>query len=143
MAIWQVRPNLDALNARHEHTAVARLGIVMSGCTDDSLSATMPVDERTVQIQGLLHGGASVLLAETLGSAAANHCVDQGKFYCVGLDIAANHVRGVRTGTVTGTARAVSLGRRVHVWEITIADEDAHVVCVARLTAMVMPVADA
>lgn len=138
MSIWFERPEVDALNRLHRHTAVERLGIAITEVGDDFLRGTMPVDARTVQPFGLLHGGASVLLAETLGSAAAISCVDPDTFYCVGLDINANHVRGATSGVVAGTARPLHLGRTSHVWEIHIADAAERLICVARLTMLVV-----
>jgi uncharacterized protein (TIGR00369 family) len=139
MSIWFQPPDLEALNRLHQNTAVERLGIVMTEVGDDFLRGTMPVDARTVQPFGLLHGGASVLLAETLGSTAAISCVDLSTSICVGLDINANHVRSATRGVVTGTARALHLGRTSHVWEIHITDEAERLICVARLTILVVP----
>src|SRR5699024_2411368 len=104
----------------------------------DYVRATMPVDARTHQPYGLLHGGASVLLAETVGSTAGMLCVgeDEG---CVGVEINANHLRGVRSGTVTGTARPLHVGRRTQVWEIRIEDEAGRLACISRLTLAVVP----
>ncbi len=138
MDIWFHRPDVDTLNRLHRDTAVECLGIVITEVGDDFLRGTMPVDARTVQPLGLLHGGASVLLAETLGSAAAMSCVDLSTSYCVGLDINANHVRGATSGTVTGTARPFHVGRTSHVWEIHITDEAERLICVARLTTLVV-----
>jgi 1,4-dihydroxy-2-naphthoyl-CoA hydrolase len=118
-------------------TAMAPLGIVFTEVGPDYLRATMPVDARTRQPYGLLHGGASVLLAETLGSSAGMHCVDEGSIV-VGIEINANHLRGVREGTVTGTARPLHLGRSTQVWEIRIEDDAGHLVCVSRLTLAVV-----
>ena len=98
----------------------------------------MPVDHRTRQPFGLLHGGASVALAETLGSVAANYCVDMTRFYCVGQEINANHLRSVRSGRVTGTARPIHLGGRSQVWDIRIEDEAGRLSCVSRLTMSVL-----
>ena len=98
----------------------------------------MPVDERTRQPYGILHGGASVVLAETLGSSAGNLCVDTAKQICVGLEINANHVRAVRSGTVTGTARALHAYRSTQLWEIRIEDEQGRLVCISRLTLAVV-----
>ena len=98
----------------------------------------MPVDHRTRQPFGLLHGGASVALAETLGSVAANYCVDMTRFYCVGQEINANHLRAVRSGRVTGTARPIHLGGRSQVWDIRIEDEAGRLSCVSRLTMSVL-----
>lgn len=114
------------------------LGIVFSEIGPDYLRATMPVDARTKQPYGLLHGGASVLLAETLGSSAGNLCVPEGRA-CVGIEINANHLRGVREGTVTGTARALHVGGRTQVWEIRIEDDRGQLACVSRLTLAVIP----
>jgi 1,4-dihydroxy-2-naphthoyl-CoA hydrolase len=138
MSIWFNKPDVQALNRLHHNSAIERLGIVITEIGEDFLRGTMPVDARTMQPFGLLHGGASVLLAETLGSAAAMSCVDPKTFYCVGLDINANHVRGATRGVVTGTARPFHLGRTSHVWEIHIADEAEHLICVARLTILVV-----
>ena len=113
------------------------LGIVFTGVGPDFLRATMPVDERTRQPYGLLHGGASVLLAETLGSSAANLCVGSDEL-CVGIEINANHVAAVREGQVTGTARALHVGRRTQVWEIRIEDDFGQLVCISRLTLAVI-----
>lgn len=139
MSIWFAPPDLGELNRIHEGTAVSSLGIRITAVGEDSLSGTMPVDQRTLQPWGLLHGGASVLLAETLGSAASMCCVDQTKSLCVGLEINANHIRGVRDGIVTGVARPIHLGRTSHVWGIEIRTDDDRLVCVARLTATVIP----
>jgi len=138
VSIWFKAPDLVELNRIHEHTAVAALGIRITAVGEDSLSGSMPVDERTVQPWGLLHGGASVLLAETLGSAAAICCVDPATSTCVGLEVNANHLRGVRDGIVTGVARPIHLGRTSQVWGIEIRTDDDKLVCIARLTAAVV-----
>ena len=114
------------------------LGIELTAIGNDFLSGKMPVDERTRQPFGLLHGGASVALAETLGSMAANFCVDTTKVYCVGQEINANHVRSARSGHVTGTARPIHLGSRSQVWDIRIEDEAGRLTCVSRLTMSVI-----
>lgn len=138
MAIWKVTPDVSALRQMQERTIAHVLGIEFTGFGDDYLTGTMPVDNRTHQPMGILHGGASVVLAESLGSMAANLCVDVSKQYCVGLDINANHVRAVRSGVVTGTARPVHLGRSTQVWEIRIEDEGGRLVCLSRLTMAVL-----
>ncbi|KAF1008308.1 MAG: putative esterase [Luteibacter sp.] len=115
------------------------LDIRFTDIGDDWLRGTMPVDHRTQQPFGLLHGGASVVLAETLGSSAALLTLDTEKEVAVGLDINANHIRGVRGGIVTGTAKAVHLGRTTQVWEIRIEEDTGKLVCVARLTMAVIP----
>ena len=139
MSIWFKQPDVRFLNRLHRNTAVEQLGITITEVGDDFMRGSMPVDARTVQPFGLLHGGASVLLAETLGSAASMCCVDLDAFACVGLDINANHVRGARSGVVTGTARPFHLGRASHVWEIRIEDDAERLVCIARLTMLVVP----
>ena len=129
------RPDLAALNARNKANAVGNLGIEFIEQGEDFLRGTMPVDHRTLQPYGLLHGGASVLLAETLGSAAANMCVDDpATRQAVGIEINANHLRAVTEGVVTGTARPLHVGRGTQVWEIRIEDERGRAVCVSRLT---------
>lgn len=138
-AIWTRRPALPDLQAMGRATAIDSLGIEFTEVGDDSLTARMPVDARTRQPYGLLHGGASVLLAETLGSAAAHHCIDDSAFLTVGIEINANHVRGVRDGWVHGTARPLHLGRATQVWEIRVVDDAARVVCISRLTIGVVP----
>ncbi len=131
--------SLDELNRLSRGTLIEHLGIVFTGAGEDWLQATMPVDERTRQPYGLLHGGASVVLAETLGSSAGNLCVDTASQVCVGLEINANHLRAVRTGVVTGTARALHVGRTTQVWEIRIENEAGKPVCISRLTLAVVP----
>lgn len=138
MAIWKKTPTLAELQRMHADTAEGHLGIEFNGIGDDWLSARMPVDRRTVQPFRILHGGASVLLAEAVGSCAANFCVDQKEFFCVGLDINANHVRAMRSGWVTGTARPLHIGRSTHVWEVKITNDDGDLVCVSRLTMSVL-----
>ena len=137
--IWSTRPEVQQLNQLHADTAVAALGIEITEVGDDFLAGVMPVDTRTIQPAGLLHGGASVLLAETLGSAAAMGCVDLRTSMAVGLEINANHLRGVRTGNVHGVARPVRLGRTSQVWEVRISDDQGALTCVSRLTLMVVP----
>ena len=132
------RPSsLEALNALSAGTAMEPLGIEFTELGPDFLCATMPVDRRTHQPYGLLHGGASVLLAETLGSTAAMLCAAEGA-RCVGIEINANHLRAVRDGIVTGTARALHVGRQTQVWDIRIEDEARRLVCVSRLTVAVL-----
>lgn len=138
-AIWHRRPTLDDLRAMAEATAIDHLGIEFTEIGDDFLTARMPVDRRTIQPYGLLHGGASVLLAETVGSAAAHCCIDGSAWLTVGIEINANHVRGVREGWVHGTARPLHLGRTTQLWEIRIVDDASRLVCVSRLTIGVVP----
>ncbi len=136
--IWQRPLTLEGINAWGRVNMIDHLDITFTEIGDDYLKATMPVDHRTTQPLGLLHGGASVVLAETLGSTAATLCVDVEKQYCVGIEINANHLRGVRQGTVTGTARPVHIGRRTQVWQIHIHDEGDRLVAVSRLTLAVL-----
>src|SRR5437868_514882 len=114
------------------------LGIELIELGPDFLAGRMPVNERTRQPYGILHGGASVTLAETLGSIAANLVVDANKQRCVGQEINANHVRAKADGYVIGTARALHLGKRSHVWEIRIVDEQDRLICISRLTVAVL-----
>ena len=137
--IWHRRPTLADLQAMATGTAIAHVGIEFMEVGDDWLIARMPVDQRTIQPYGLLHGGASVLLAETLGSAAAHHCVDDQTFLTVGIAINANHVRGVREGWVHGTARPLHLGRTTQLWEIRVVDDSTRLVCSSSLTIGVVP----
>lgn len=140
MKLWKRDVSLEQLNAYGRNTLVDTLGIVITDIGDNYLRATMPVDERTRQPFGLLHGGSSVALAETLGSLAAWLCLDDpGTQLAVGLDINANHVRGIREGTVTGTARPDHIGRSTQVWAIRVTDEADRLVCVSRLTVSVVP----
>ena len=134
MSIWQQDTDLERVNAWSANTMMETLGIRMTAIGDDWLQGTMPVDHRTHQPYGLLHGGASVVLAETLGSTAAMLTLDPEKQLTVGLDINANHIRGVRSGIVTGTAKALHIGRTTQVWEIRIEDEQGALVCISRIT---------
>jgi 1,4-dihydroxy-2-naphthoyl-CoA hydrolase len=140
MSIWRKRLSLEEMSAWHERTILERLGIAFTEIGADFLRGTMPVDERTHQPFGLLHGGASVVLAETLGSTGASMCVDPHRQLCVGQEINANHLRSVRQGLVTGTARPVHLGGRSQVWSIEIHDEAGALVCISRLTMAVLEV---
>ena len=136
--IWKTEHTLESLTARHANTAIAHLGIEFTAIGEDFLCARMPVDSRTIQPFGILHGGCSVVLAETLGSSAAQLCVDSDKNVCVGLDINANHIRSVRSGYVMGTARPMHVGRSTQVWGIEITDESGNLVCVSRITMSVL-----
>ena len=118
MSLWRQTPNLDDLNAAQRNTIGELLDIRFEAFDDESITASMAVDARTHQPYGLLHGGASVVLAESLGSTASYLCIDTQQFYCVGLEVNANHLRGLRSGRVTAVARAVHLGRTTHVWDI-------------------------
>jgi uncharacterized protein (TIGR00369 family) len=123
----------DEINRIHQDTAVERLGIEFTEVGPDYLRARMPVDQRTRQPLGILHGGASVTLAETLGSLAGVMCLEEG-LTAVGLDINANHVRAAREGWVTGECRPVHIGRSTQVWQIEIRDDARRLVCTSRMT---------
>ncbi len=140
MAIWFGAPDLDFTRTRAKNTMIEHLGIELLEVGDDYLKARMPVDQRTRQPFGLLHGGASVALAETLGSLGATYCVDREKFTCVGLEINANHVRAVKDGFVYGVASPAHIGRSTHIWEIRITDEADKLVCISRITMAILPI---
>lgn len=136
--IWFGEPSEPEINERFKGSLMEHLGIEITEIGADYLKGTMPVDHRTVQSFGRLHGGASVALAETLGSRGANLCVDQSKYQCVGVEINANHIRSEKIGAVvTGTARPIYLGKSTHVWEIHIVNENQQLVCIARHTVAV------
>lgn len=138
MSIWFAPVDLDELNARSARTLVAHLGIRYIEIGDDYLIASMPVDERTRQPYGILHGGASISLAESVGSVGANLCIDPERFYCVGVEINGNHVRQINEGEVTAMGNPLHVGRRTQVWEIRIRDRTDHLVCASRLTLAVI-----
>ena len=137
-SIWFKPYTLEDIHTFSHDNMVTHVGIEFIGFGPDYLKGTMPVDNRTRQTMGILHGGASVVLAETLGSIAANLAVDPLRFACVGLDINANHIRSVKTGIVTGTAKPLHLGGTTHVWGIEIVDEHNRIVCISRLTMAVL-----
>ena len=137
MRIFKESATLESLNKWSRNTLAEHLGIEFVEIGDDFLVAQMPVTAKTHQPLGLLHGGASVALAETLGSVAATLCVDENKF-CVGLEINANHVKGVRNGVVKGTTRPIHIGKQTHVWEIRISNELNELICISRITMAVL-----
>jgi uncharacterized protein (TIGR00369 family) len=136
--IWRSLLTLEELNAGRAGTILEHIGVEFTQIGDDFVRGTMPVDGRTRQPYGLLHGGASVALAETLGSTGASMCIDAERYQCVGQEINANHVRPARSGFVTGTARPVHVGGRTHVWSIEISNEAGKLVCISRLTVAVI-----
>ena len=138
MSSWFRPYTLEELDRQSQGCMVELLDIRFTEIGPDYVRATMPADARTWQPFGLLHGGASVTLAETLGSVGANCVVDNSKFFCVGQEINANHLRGVRSGRVTGTARPIHVGGRSQVWEIRIEDEKGRLACISRLTLAVV-----
>jgi 1,4-dihydroxy-2-naphthoyl-CoA hydrolase len=136
--IWRIQATPEQLRERSSNTLAERLDIRVTEIGPDYLRATMPVNSHTHQPQGILHGGASVALAETIGSLAANLCVDLTKYVCVGQEINANHLRPVASGLVTGTARPYHVGSKSQVWGIEIRDENDKLVCVSRITMAVV-----
>jgi 1,4-dihydroxy-2-naphthoyl-CoA hydrolase len=140
MSIWKQDTDLDRLAAWRANTLLEVLDIRVTAVGDDWLQGTMPVDRRTHQPYGLLHGGASVALAETLGSVASMLTLDPQRERSVGLDINANHLRSARSGWVTGTARPVHIGKTTQVWQIDMVNGDGELTCVSRITmAMLAP----
>ena len=143
--IWKSSVSLDQLNNRNAGTIHETLGIQFTAIGEDYLEATMPVDERTRQPAGLLHGGASVVLAESLGSIASRLVAGMDSSVCVGIEINASHLKAMRMGSVIGRVTPIRIGKSIHVWEIKIRDqqsperqpEDAPLVCISRLTVMV------
>ena len=135
MGLW-LRENMDIekINQYASNTLIESLGIQVTEQTPNSLKGKMPVDHRTIQPYGLLHGGASCALAETLGSIASNLVVDTDKYTVVGQTITANHIRSARSGEVFGEALAVHVGRRSHIWEIRIKNGQGQLICTSYLT---------
>jgi len=138
MPIWKTQISPAALNERCRDTLVAHLGIEFTEVGDDFLVAKMPVVAAVLQPAGILHGGASCVLAETAGSGAANFCVDQSQFYCVGLELNINHLRAKGSGWLLGRASPFHLGRRTQVWSIEIRDEKNELIAISRHTVMVL-----
>ena len=142
MSLWTTQPDLAYLNEMRKNTICDVLDITFDAYDDQSITASMVVDHRTHQPFGLLHGGASVVLAETLGSMASYLCIDTKKFYCVGLEVNANHLRGVRSWRVTAVAKPVHMGRTTHVWDIRLSDDNGKLNCISRLTIAVVPLGE-
>ena len=138
MSIWFKEYDLASIAERQQNTLCDHLGITFTAIEEDSLTATMPCDDRTRQYMGILHGGASCVLAESVGSVAANLVIDPDKYRAVGLDINANHLRPVFKGLVTGIAKPIMLGKKTHVWEIKLYDEQNKMSCISRLTMAVI-----
>lgn len=134
MAIWTRTPDLEQLAKASANTAVSHMGIEYTEIGDDYVTGRIPVDERTVQPFGILHGGSSVVLAETLGSMAANCCLKDSATVAVGLEINANHIRPVTKGWVYGTAKPLHIGSSTQVWEIRMTNEEGKTTCISRLT---------
>lgn len=138
--IWKVRPTLEALNDMCANTICEQLGIEFTEVHDDYLVASMPVDNRTHQPMGILHGGASVVLAETLGSVASFLCLEDAmKSSAVGLNVTADHLRPISKGMVKGTVRPIKVGNKIHLWSIEILNEKDQPICIAKLSVMIIP----
>lgn len=138
MGIFKTNMTVNSLNEWSANTLADRLGIEFITIGEDYLEARMPVDYRTHQPLGLLHGGASVALAETMGSVAATLCVDGTKQFCVGLEVNANHIRSAREGFVTGITKPIHIGKKTQVWEIKISNGEGDLVCISRITMAVL-----
>lgn len=137
--MWKNDVSIEKINEMCSNTIHDALGIKITEKGDDYLKGTMPVDSRTVQPMRILHGGANVVLAESLGSISSLMIIDQNEEICVGLDINANHIRSAKSGIVTGIVKPISIGRKIHVWEIKITDEEEKLTCVSRLTVSILP----
>ncbi|HEX8515809.1 MAG TPA: hotdog fold thioesterase [Bacteroidia bacterium] len=140
MSIWFRPYKIDDLQWMLQENMCSTIGIELTELTEDSLKGRMPVDQRTVQPMKILHGGASVALAESLGSIASNLIVDNSRYACVGLDINANHLRPASSGFVYAEAKAVHIGKKTHVWGIEIKNEKGQMVCISRLTMAVIEI---
>jgi len=138
MSIWHTPPTLETLQTLLNNDAAGHLGLEFTEVGKDFLRAKLPVNERTTQAFGLLNGGVSCVVSESMGSVGANFCVDQETHYCVGVDINASHLRSVRSGFVYAETRALRIGRRAHFWETRLSDEHGNLVCVSRLTTAVV-----
>jgi 1,4-dihydroxy-2-naphthoyl-CoA hydrolase len=140
MSIWFQKISINDLTGIFANTIAEFLKMEWVEIGDDFLKLSMPVDDSTRQPYGFLHGGASCVLAETIGSAGSALVIDREKYYCVGLEINANHLRSVKEGKVIATAKPLHLGKSTHVWDIKIHDENKKLVCVSRLTVAILPV---
>ena len=138
MAIWFEPFTIEQIQARGKGTMIEHIGIQLTEIGSDFLMGTMPVDHRTIQPMKILHGGASVVLAETLGSLAANLVVNPATTYCVGMEINANHIRAAGSGLITGTAKPFHLGSSTQVWNIEMMNEERKLICISRLTMAVL-----
>ena len=137
--MWKSDYSIDQVNSMSKNTILDVLGIEITEKGDDFLVGKMPVDSRTVQPMRILHGGANVVLAETLGSIASLMIINPEEEISVGVDVNANHIRSVKSGWVTGIAKPINIGRKIHVWEIKITDEEERLTCISRLTVSVLP----
>jgi len=137
--IWSREYTVEELNGRPKGHIGELIGIEFTEITEDSISAKMPVNEKTYQPYGILHGGASVVLAESLGSVASNMIIDSDKYIGVGLEVNANHLRPVKSGFVTGICKPIHIGGKTHVWDIKLYDDRGKMNCVSRLTVAIIP----
>lgn len=138
MSIWKTPIKMQEITETRKNTLIELMGIEFTEIGEDYLKGRMPVDRRSHQPYGIMHGGASCVLAETLASIAANYCVDSSKYFCVGLDINTSHIRMVKTGFVYGTAKPVHLGQATQIWEVQIVDEQDRLISITRLTLFVL-----
>lgn len=138
MSIWKTIATPEQVNLGATGNMMEHLGLLITEIGEDYITGTMPVDHRTIQPMGLLHGGASVVLAETLGSIAGSLSCNAPDEYVVGLEINANHIKSARSGVVTGIARPMHIGSRTQVWEIRITNEAEELVCISRITLAVI-----
>jgi 1,4-dihydroxy-2-naphthoyl-CoA hydrolase len=139
MTIWKPHASLEAMNQRSHGSMISHLGIEFTEIGPDFLRAKMPVDHRTLQPVGILHGGASAALSETVGSVAGHFCIDLEKYFCVGLEVNINHLRQISSGFVIATAKPFHIGRKTHVWSIEVRDEQGRLVAISRHTLAVLP----
>ena len=138
--IWLKEPNLEELNSRPKNHIGGLLDIKFTEIGKDFLKGTMPVDDRTRQPYGILHGGASVVLTETLGSVASNLVLDTNFKMGVGLEVNANHLRPIKSGLITGICTPIHIGGKTHVWDIKLYNDKGKITCISRLTIAVVPV---
>lgn len=138
-SIWHHMPNPSLMEKTSEGTIDQHLGIKITDVGDNYLTGTMPADHRTFQPYGIVHGGANVVLAETLGSMAGAHVIDTEHYLCMGQEVSATHLRPVSSGLVTGTARPIHLGRRSQVWEIRLTNDQGKLSCIAKLILAIVP----
>jgi len=138
MSIWRLNPDIEQLNQIRKNSLVETLGIEIITIGDDYIKGTMPVDKRTLQPEGKLHGGASAALAETLGSIGSTLCIDMQNYYCVGMSINSNHLRPATSGYVTGIATPLHIGLTTHIWNIDIQGNQNKLISVSRLTTAIL-----
>jgi 1,4-dihydroxy-2-naphthoyl-CoA hydrolase len=139
-SIWHRKPDIDIINNQmNKGTIGEHLEILMTEVGDDYITGTMPADARTFQPYGVVHGGANVVLAESLGSIAGAHVIDFATSKCLGQEVSASHLRPVSSGLVTGTARPIHLGRRSHIWEIRLTNDEGKLTCISKLTLAIIP----